>query len=505
MSWSGLADNQCISFNNLQDAVNNGIFTAIASIPANDFQITKADANSKIVIPNANIPGYVNKTDSYLLVKSDLYAAGDITLSPQYGMYFTGISATGFPSFSYPVTTQQTLTYNSVVPDQVIAVSLNGTRIVTPLQIAVYINQQLIDCQAISTNGAQTKYFSIPATYAASPIRITIGSGGCGGGTPAPVFTNTSFSAVAVNRGSGQYMVVGNAYIGSSSGVYPGYLYRSSNYGASWTQVSITGYWQKIAMSDNGQYILALSDKVYLSSDYGALFTEVTSLGTASFTGGAISSNGQYQMIAANNINQYGDSCVYISNNYGVTWTTFQSSIYDTYSSCAINSDGSVFLLGGGVGGTSFIFRSTNQGSSWSSVYTAQYGSAVNDINITASNGWVLASNYGTAYNGFYLIRSNNSGASFTQINSQQSWMRTAINNTVSGLALYYLGGTGTSYIQQVTAAGPVPLGSVSNLNSSPVRNWHAIACSDNGTYILAGERYGLWLSTNGGSSFNQL
>jgi len=48
-------------------------------------------------------------------------------------------------------------------------------------------------------------------------------------------------------------------------------------------------------------------------------------------------------------------------------------------------------------------------------------------------------------------------------------------------------------------------MGTVSNLNTSGVKNWHAIACSDNGTYILAGERYGLWLSTNGGSSFNQL
>ena len=104
MAWADLADNQCISFNNLQDAVNNGVFTAIAGIPASDFQITKADAASEIVIPNPNYPPYANKASNQLVTKEDLYVTGNFVLSGAYGMYFTNVygDGTGIPSFSFP-------------------------------------------------------------------------------------------------------------------------------------------------------------------------------------------------------------------------------------------------------------------------------------------------------------------------------------------------------------------------------------------------------------------
>ena len=513
MSWASLANNQCISFNNLQDAVNNGIFTAIASIPVSGQQITKAAATSDIIIPNPYYPPYSNKTNNQLLVKSDIYATGNVTLSPQYGMYFTGISGTGFPTFSYPVTNLQVANYINLIPAQTFTISLNGTRYITPLNLSVYSGNTLLSCQDITSNGAQTKYVTIPAIYAASPLFIAIDSGSCGV-TPPPNFSNTSFSAVCVNRGSGQYMVAGNSFISQSGQFYTGYLYRSSNYGSTWTQTSLSGYWLKISSSDNGQYVIAIdyTGYVYSSFNYGVSFTQITSIGQpggiASWSDAALSNDGQYQMIVANNYNSYEESAIYRSIDYGANWSIVYNSGYDTYGSCTMNANASVFLVGGGTGGSSFVKRSIDQGVSWSVPYSAQYGSSVNDIKINASNGWVLASNYGTAYDGFYLIKSSDSGASFTQINggsAKNSWMRVAINNTVSGLALYYLGGTGTSYIQQVVGSGPAFMGTVSNLLTSGVKNWHTIACSDNGTYILAGERYGLWLSTNGGSSFNQL
>ena len=67
MSWAGLANNQTVSFNNLQDAVNNSIFTAAQSIPATNEQITKADALLYVYVQA--IP---SKSNSQLVVKSDL-------------------------------------------------------------------------------------------------------------------------------------------------------------------------------------------------------------------------------------------------------------------------------------------------------------------------------------------------------------------------------------------------------------------------------------------------
>ena len=42
MSWAALASNQAVSYNNLQDAVNNGVFIAKTTIPVSDQEVTKA-------------------------------------------------------------------------------------------------------------------------------------------------------------------------------------------------------------------------------------------------------------------------------------------------------------------------------------------------------------------------------------------------------------------------------------------------------------------------------
>lgn len=73
MSWVGLANNQTVSFNNLQNAVNNGVFTAKTSIPASNEQITKADANTYVNINTSYAP-YAAKASNQLVVKSDLQA-----------------------------------------------------------------------------------------------------------------------------------------------------------------------------------------------------------------------------------------------------------------------------------------------------------------------------------------------------------------------------------------------------------------------------------------------
>ena len=73
MSWISLASNQTVSFNNLQNAVNNGVFTAKTSIPATNEQITKTDANTYVNI-NTSYGPYAAKASNQLVVKSDLQA-----------------------------------------------------------------------------------------------------------------------------------------------------------------------------------------------------------------------------------------------------------------------------------------------------------------------------------------------------------------------------------------------------------------------------------------------
>lgn len=73
MSWAGLAYNQTVSFNNLQDAVNNGVFMLKSTIPSSTKQITKAEANTYVYIDTSYAP-YAAKASNQLVVKSNLVA-----------------------------------------------------------------------------------------------------------------------------------------------------------------------------------------------------------------------------------------------------------------------------------------------------------------------------------------------------------------------------------------------------------------------------------------------
>ena len=74
MSWAGIASNQTVSFNNLQNAVSTGVFTQKNAIPASNEQITKADADYYVNI-NTSYGPYAAKASNQLVVKSDLQAA----------------------------------------------------------------------------------------------------------------------------------------------------------------------------------------------------------------------------------------------------------------------------------------------------------------------------------------------------------------------------------------------------------------------------------------------
>ena len=515
MSWASLADNQTISYANLQNAVDTGVFTLTSPIYITSQQSTKDYISTHVSGFNPDYPPYASKLGNELLVKGDIYNVGNVTLSPQYGMYFESIggSGTGFPTFTYPVNYLQLAYYVNSISAQYLYIYLNGARYTTPLNMSTYVDGALIDCQNIYSDGYQVLSVLLPNAIAApSSLFIAIDSGNCTVTPPPPTFSGKCISTVAVNRGSGQYMAAGVSNLWGSGGYTQGYLYYSLNYGSTWTQSSLYAYWRKIAYSDNGQYVIALETygKAYLSSNYGVSFTEITGLAYSLdfYNSAALSNDGQYQMIVSGNSDSANASIVQVSTDYGSTWTTKIRAGYYTYYSCAMDASGSNFLVGAATGGTSFIEKSTNQGSTWASVFTNTIGSSINDININASNGWAIASQYGTQYAGSYLIKSSNSGSSWTQISggsAQESWVRAIVNNTVSGKALYYLGSTGTSYIQQITGGGPVFLNTVSNLTSSGNRNWHALANNDNGTYVLAGAGNGLWLSSDGGSTFNQL
>jgi len=75
MSWSGISNSQTVSWDNLQNAVDNNVFIKIGTIPppgvSGSRQVTKIGALTTVDIQSSPLSG---KSDNQLVVKSNLLA-----------------------------------------------------------------------------------------------------------------------------------------------------------------------------------------------------------------------------------------------------------------------------------------------------------------------------------------------------------------------------------------------------------------------------------------------
>ena len=78
MPWNDLANNQTISFTNLKDAVDTGVFSQKITVPVSNEQITKDDANTYVNIDTSFSP-YTSKSSNQLVVKSNLRCGASVT------------------------------------------------------------------------------------------------------------------------------------------------------------------------------------------------------------------------------------------------------------------------------------------------------------------------------------------------------------------------------------------------------------------------------------------
>lgn len=85
MPWNTIANNQTVSFTNLKDAVTNGYFVALTTIPTSNEQITKTDASTYANIDTTYGP-YAAKASNQLVVKSNLRP-----ISYSYTIYYNEI------------------------------------------------------------------------------------------------------------------------------------------------------------------------------------------------------------------------------------------------------------------------------------------------------------------------------------------------------------------------------------------------------------------------------
>lgn len=164
MSWAALANNQCISLNNLQNAVNTGVFTLKNAIPSSSKQITKADAFFYVNI-DAAYPPYANKASNQLVVKSDLVAGsgGSITI---LNATSNGVLTNVTPSFytinsgSFPLTAFQFLTGTPSTFSGTITINV-GTVPTAGGSITISVNAAQVDCIPLIAAGLYNSTISV--------------------------------------------------------------------------------------------------------------------------------------------------------------------------------------------------------------------------------------------------------------------------------------------------------------------------------------------------------
>jgi hypothetical protein len=351
-----------------------------------------------------------------------------------------------------------------------------------------------------------------------------------------------------------------------------GYLYVSSDTGANWvsTTVSIDGVvpqatnrvWQAVAVSANGQYGLACvnsttaSGYLYRSTDSGATWSSsniiIDGVGTQttnrSWQDVGMSANGKYQVACLNNISQTAFTSNIASTvsvmvtppgalatTFGTSWTQRGQDIDgeavgdQSGYSVSLSADGTVVAIGapmnfGANGRESGQVRVYDlSGSTWRQrgadidgaaglsslpmVVTAA-GTPISgpwvSISLSSSGQHQSAVTYGGGiYGGIYI--SSNYGVTWSLVPSTNgaptnvNWISISISSTGQyQSAVINGGGIYTSYNFGVTWS------LVPAANGAPTNNsWGVISLSSTGQYQLASAGEGLYKSSNYGVSWS--
>jgi len=139
---------------------------------------------------------------------------------------------------------------------------------------------------------------------------------------------------------SGQYQIACTDISDPASGVYV-----SNNYGVSWSRtfVGIAGGPVKVAISSTGQYqVVAInSDRIYTNNNFGISGYWMAGGPTANWMGIAMSSTGQY-LIAVAQAGTVGTNLRYFNSNFGNgNWIAVQDTD-KLWTDAAISSDGKI-------------------------------------------------------------------------------------------------------------------------------------------------------------------
>jgi hypothetical protein len=244
--------------------------------------------------------------------------------------------------------------------------------------------------------------------------------------------------------GDGKYQLITDARVGSG-----GAIYKSNDYGATWTQQNLTGTTTRalgccVNASGKTQYVVVDGTNnganaengfggLYRSQDFGASWARIFGV-----------PNGQHQRVSCDATGRYvglvGSFSLYTSKDYGATWITH--AILDSYS-IYVSHTGDFMWMGRNAGSNNYYF-STDHGNTFTLGNTTPDGSYIgmsNDCIACNNDGSIVVSG---SINGYFI---NMGRESPTEVRSISTLGNSGINITNLGNGGYQISSSVTPII----------------------------------------------------------
>jgi hypothetical protein len=302
-----------------------------------------------------------------------------------------------------------------------------------------------------------------------------------------------------------------------------GFLYTSTNSGTTWT-ARTSSDWLSVASTPNGNILIASSynnsgsSGTYMSTDSGISWNKIFS--NKYIYGTAISSDGSKIVLCSNNfVNADPNGYIYTSTNSGVSFTNRMTDARRNWYDVASSTDGTNLIAcdyGGfvstqstqaGIGG--YVYTSTDSGVTW----TARMTDALRKwltVSSSSDGSYLFAGGFPG-----YLYASIDSGVTWNQITSAgyRNWVSIA-SSSLNGKSIVAASNDGYIYIYNDIVPNPIGLNiyglvyssigdTWTSLTSAGSRSWMGLASSDDGTKLLASVTGGyLYTSTNSGATW---
>lgn len=274
-----------------------------------------------------------------------------------------------------------------------------------------------------------------------------------------------------------------------------------------------------------------------VESTFGSNYiTKKTSASNQTFRSAALSSDGRYQIVGVNDAGGSAAGYIYVSNDYGNTWTPRITDTPRAWRGVAISADGKYQTACNYIGN---IYVSNDYGNTWTAKESTRYWATVamsSDGKYQTAAGGAYSGGPTTNYTTIYV--SNDYGNTWVSKQSLSVWLSVTMSSdgkyqyavtSLSGFGSFYkssdYGNTWTSISSNL---GPLAFNSISTSadgrfviacrvgttgvyisndygNTWVIRsvnaNYNSVAISDNGKYMVAG--IGQYFVSTGGIYFS--